>query len=130
MTMTTMTTTKPNRPVGTWTKQIASFATSFAFFGLAGFLQVQAANEAAQAQALEEAAAQAEAAALVAAQEATQVVQVNQPELLGPVQPLTEEDIQAAQVAAAEPVAPAPVVASPAPVQAEPVPVDTHTAGS
>ena len=121
----TMTKKQSARPVAGWTKQVASFATSFAFFGLAGFLQSNAMVV------TEETAAPAEVPLVVESVSTTaHVAQVTQPELLGPVQPISETAVQVDQAVAAVEVAPAPVVATPAPVQAEPVPVDTHTSAS
>jgi hypothetical protein len=130
MTMTTTTTTtmtknQNSRPVAGWTKQVASFATSFAFFGLAGFLQSQAVATVESTAAAEQPIVAAETVVATA-----QVAQIAQPELLGPVQPITEASLQATEPAPTVEVAPAPVVATPAPVQAEPVAVDTHTAAS
>ena len=120
-----MTKNQNSRPVAGWTKQVASFATSFAFFGLAGFLQSQAVAT------VEPIAAPAQPTVATETVVATaQVAQVAQPELLGPVQPISEASLQASEAAPAVEVAPAPVVATPAPVQAEPVAVDTHTAAS
>ena len=122
-----MTKPKTARPVANWTKQIVSFGTSFAFFGLAGLLQTQA--QAAQQAAAEEAAALA--AAQAAATQAAVVVapEPAEPELLGPVQPVSEANAVPAQTAVVEP-APAPAVASaPAPAPA-PAPVDGHTSAS
>ena len=125
MTTTTMTKNQNSRPVAGWTKQVASFATSFAFFGLAGFLQAQAVAT------VEPTAAPAQpTVAAETAVAAAQVAQITQPELLGPVQPISETSLQATEPAPTAEVAPAPVVATPAPVQAEPVAVDTHTAAS
>jgi hypothetical protein len=120
-----MTKNQSSRPVAGWTKQVASFATSFAFFGLAGFLQSNAMAV------TEQAAASAEpSVAVETVSTTTQVAQITQPELLGPVQPISDAAVQVDQEVAAVEVAPAPVVATPAPVQAEPVAVDTHTAAS
>ncbi len=120
-----MTKNQNSRPVAGWTKQVASFATSFAFFGLAGFLQSQAAATFEQTAAPAQPTVAAEAVVATA-----QVAQISQPELLGPVQPISEASLQASEPAPTVEVAPAPVVATPAPVQAEPVAVDTHTAAS
>jgi len=120
-----MTKNQNSRPVAGWTKQVASFATSFAFFGLAGFLQSQAVATVESTAAAEQPIVAAETVVATA-----QVAQIAQPELLGPVQPITEASLQATEPAPTVEVAPVPVVATPAPVQAEPVAVDTHTAAS
>ena len=138
MMKTTMTKSSTPRPVASWTKQIVSFGTSFAFFGLAGFLQTsaQAANEAKAAEAaLAESQqfqtntppSQAEAAVLPAAA-------AENSDWLGPVALLPEANSAAQPIEQAPAPAPAPAAApapapEPAPVVEE-VPVDGHTGGS
>lgn len=141
-----MTTKKsPARPVGSMTKQIVSFGASFAFFGLAGFLQngaffdtdtaIAAPSEeipAADVVDTDNGAASA-GVEVVASEEATV-------QWLGPVQPLPAEAPAPAvdAVASAPAPEPAPAVApAPAPAPApEPAPapaevaVDAHTGGS
>jgi DMSO/TMAO reductase YedYZ molybdopterin-dependent catalytic subunit len=118
-TMTTTMTTKPQvvRPVANWTKQIVSFGTSFAFFGLAGLLQTQA--QAAQQAAAEEAAALAAAQATATQAAVVVVPDPAETELLGPVQPVSDTNPIPAQTTVVEP-APAPA----------PAPVDGHTSAS
>ena len=119
--MTTMTTmTKPQqtaRPVGSWTKQVVSFGTSFAFFGLAGFLQHGAFAEAAVAGAtVSEPVAITSDVEMAAA--GTQVAVDQHPVLLGPVQPL---DPSLAVVSQPEPI----VEVTPAPAPAPCTRADT-----
>jgi hypothetical protein len=116
---------KAPRPVAGWTKQVASFATSFAFFGLAGFLQSQAAPSSEPVAAPIQPAVTAEP--VIASAQGDHVAQT---ELLGPVQPISETPAAAPETEVTQEVAPAPVVSTPAPAQSEPAPVDGHTAAS
>ena len=120
----TMTKNQKSGPVAGWTKQLISFGTSFAFFGIAGLLQTQAA-------------AAEQAAAVAAAQAAaTQAAVVVAPEpstndLLGPVQPISESNpAPAEQVVVESAPAPAPAPAPAAAPAPAPAPVDGHTSAS
>jgi hypothetical protein len=124
-----MTKNQKSGPVAGWTKQLISFGTSFAFFGIAGLLQTQAVSE--------QAAAAEQAAAVAAAQAAaTQAAVAVAPEpltkdMLGPVQPISETNpapVEQMVVESAPAPAPAPApAAAPAPA---PAPVDGHTSAS
>ena len=137
MTMTTtMMTTKPSktsapRPTAAWSKQVISFGASFAFFGLAGFLQNGAFFESSVASAAE---LESVDAPVASAEPTVQTVVTagekstldSQAEWLGPVQLLPT--VPAEDAAPAPAPAPAPA-AAPAPAPA-PVEVDGHTGGS
>ena len=130
-----MTRSDQPRPVGSWTKQIVSFGTSFAFFGLAGFLQNGALLESESAVAAEvDVATESQIPVSDLPQEelnAAVVSSTPEPEQwLGPVPaPVALEEEPLAPAANPEPApAPAPVPA-PAPAP-EPVAVDGHTGGS
>lgn len=124
--MTVKTTTKAPtkvRATASWTKQIISFSTSFAFFGLAGVLQSAFVSE-------QETVAQQDD--VVVTEEVTAPVEssaVGSEPLPGPLQPISEDQAGAFESAESEAIASPTVVSTPAqPI--EQVAVDGESGGS